>query len=103
MIKTCLLPQHVELGVGKKKQELSRSCLTLFYLSIYVWLLCVIFSLNGIAIANCCFAVIGNCSYSERFCNNFTFETPKQDTIIPCVLRQSEHLPGVPKNARRLI
>ena len=82
MNKTCLLPQHVlELGDGEK-QELSRSCLKLFYLSIDVWLLCVVFSLNGIAIANCCFAVIGNCLYSERFCNNFPFETLEQDPMI---------------------
>ena len=83
MIKTCLLPQHaLEPGVGKKnKQELSRSCLKLFYLSLYVWLSHVIFSLNGIAIANCCLAVTGNCPYSERFCNNFPFGTLEQDPM----------------------
>ena len=31
MVKTCLLPQHLlELGVGKRKQELPRSCLNDF-------------------------------------------------------------------------
>ena len=58
-------------------------------------MLCVIFSFNGIEIANCCFAVIGNCPYSERFCNNFPFGTPGKDPmiywIIPCVLLQSKH------------
>ena len=66
----------------KKKQDMSRSCLKVFYLSIYIWLLCVTFSLNGIAIANYCFAVIGNCPYFERFCNNFPFVTSEQDQLI---------------------
>ena len=55
--------------------------LKLYYLAIYVSLLCVIFSLNDIAIAYSCFSVIGNCPYSQRFCNNFHFWTPEQDPM----------------------
>ena len=66
------------------------------YLSIYVWLLYVIFSSNGIVTANCCFAVMENCPHFERFCNDFPFGTPEQGPltywIIRCVLLQSEHL-----------
>ena len=78
------------------RQITSRSCLKLFYLSVYIWLFCVIFSLNGIAIANCCFPVICNFPYSEQFYNKFPFRTQEQDPmtywIFPCVLRQSQHL-----------
>ena len=64
-------------------------------LSLYMFgLLCVMFSLNGISIANRCFSV-GNCPYFERFCSNSPFGSPEQDPVtygvIPCVLWQSEH------------
>ena len=63
MIKTYPLPQHaVELGLGDKKRELSRSCLESFYLSPYVRLLYVIFDFNGIAIVYSFLVVIGHCS-----------------------------------------
>ena len=43
-IKTYLLPQHALELHGIKKRELSKSCLERFYLSLYVWLLYVVFS-----------------------------------------------------------
>ena len=40
-----------------------------------------IFSLNGIAIANCCFAVIGNCPYLNDFVIIFLFGNLEQDPM----------------------
>ena len=81
MIKPCLLSQHaLELGVGKKRTRIIKELFQTLYFAIYVWVLYVIFSLNGIATANCCFAVTGNCPYFERLCNNFPFGTPEQES-----------------------
>ena len=81
------------LKENKKYQEVVSN---VFYLSIYGWLLYIIFSLNGITIANCCFTVIGNSPYFERFCNDFPFGSQEEDPmtyrIIPRVLRQSKQL-----------
>ena len=66
MLKTHLLPQEAfELEVGDRKRELSRSYLERFYLSLYVWLLYVVFNFNGIAIVYSFLVVIGNCPYFE--------------------------------------
>ena len=67
-LKKCLRPQHaLELGVRKKKNRIIEELSQTFYLSIYVWLLYFIVCLNGYANGNCCFSVIGNSPYFERF------------------------------------
>ena len=72
-------PPPLVKGVGTKRLEKGR--VKPFYFSIDVWLLYDIFSLNGVAIANSYFAVIGNCQYFERLCNNFPFGNPEQDPV----------------------
>ena len=69
MIKTCVKTEYaVELGVAK---EITRTIKELFLNFFTHLFLFVIFSLNGTVIANCCFAVIDDCLYFERFGNNF--------------------------------
>ena len=57
-------------GVGKKKIRMIKKLSQTF---------CVIFTLNGIAHANYCFAVVGNCPHFERLCSNFPSGFPEQD------------------------
>ena len=73
---------HVlELGIGRKKTRIIKRLSKTFLLTYLCLFVVCYLQFEWHAIVNCCFVVIGNCPYSERFCTNFPFGTSEQDPM----------------------